>query len=573
MREHRLGKPMKLKCTDMKTALNRLLLGVLIAMLGVAPLMADIPAGYYSSLNGKSEGALKTAIHELLYNHTQVSSYSDLPRYFMRTDIHPDKLQNGNPMWWDMYAEIPLYTPSFSGLNREHSFPKSWWGGDTDTPAYTDLNHLYPSEMKANTAKSNYPLGVCSSTTFDNGISKVGPPVTGQGGGAAKVFEPANEYKGDLARAYFYMVCCYQNLSWRYTYMVQQNLYPTLNSWSVNLLLQWHRQDPPSQKEYDRNEQVYKIQNNRNPFIDYPDLAEYLWGNKKGQMFYEKNSGQTPGTPNLITPVQDMALDFGQVALGKSTTANLLFRGENLSRSLTIVLYQGDKKMFSIPTSSISTSLVNTSSGYYLTITYTPTELGEHSTKLLIYDGGLTGSRTVNLHGECLPMPTLHTINALPATDITDDSYTANWEIPGDDVVDYYVVTRTRYNNGNSSTEELLAESNSLEVTDFGASTSESYTVQSVRLGQRSEPSNVVFVEHSGITGIEADMTLGTANIPGGLRFVCVESHFNVKLFDSLGRLVMTIPEVYPDMELMLPYGAYIITAESQRQPLRILVK
>lgn len=557
----------------MKNTINHIL-AACFAILGTAAMFADIPSGYYSSLNGKSEATLKTAIHQLLYNHTLVSSYSDLPKYFQRTDVHKDITQNGHPMWWDMYAEIPLYTPSFSGLNREHSFPKSWWGGGTDTPAYTDLNHLYPSEMKANTAKSNYPLGVCSSTSFDNGISKVGPPVTGQGGGAAKVFEPDNEYKGDLARAYFYMVCCYQNLTWKYTYMVQQNLYPTLNSWAINLLMQWHRQDPPSQKEYDRNEEVYKIQNNRNPFIDYPELAEYLWGNKKGQLFYEKNAGQgSSGTPNLITPVQDMALDFGQVALGKTTTANLLFRGENLVRSLTVTLYKGDKQMFSLPTSSISTSLVNTSTGYNLNITYAPTELGEHTTSIVVYDGGLTGSRTITLHGECLPMPTLHTLTALPATDITEDSYTANWEQPADDVVDYYVVTRTRYSNGNSSSEELLAESNSLEVTDFNESTSESYAVQSVRLGQRSEPSNVIFVEHNGVTGIEADMTLGTANIPGGIRFVCVETHYNVKVYDAMGRLVMTLPEVYPDMELMLPYGAYLITVDAQRRPLRVLVK
>ena len=545
-----------------------------VALFSILTTFADIPSGYYSSLNGKSEASLKSAIHLLLYNHTKVSSYSDLPKYFQRTDVHKDITdKRGNPMWWDMYAEIPLYTPSFSGLNREHAFPKSWWGGDTSTPAYTDLNHLYPSEMKANTAKSNFPLGVCSSTSFDNGISKVGPPVTGQGGGAAKVFEPANEYKGDLARAYFYMVCCYQNLTWKYTYMVQQNTYPTLNSYAINLLLQWHRQDPPSQKEYDRNEEIYKIQNNRNPFIDYPDLAEYLWGNKKGQMFFENNAGTPSGKPNLITPVQDMALDFGQVAIGTSATANLLFRGENLTRSMTVKLYSGDKQMFSLPTSSISTSLINTANGYNLSVTYNPTELGEHQSSILVYDGGIEGSLTVKLLGECLPMPTLSVLKALPATDITDDSYVANWETPADEVVDYYIVTRTRYNNGNSSSEELLAESNSLEITDFDASQSESYTVQSVRLNQRSEPSNVIFVEHSGITGVEADMTLGTANIPGGIRFVCVESHYNVKVYDPMGRLVTSIPEVYPDMELMLPYGAYIIVTETQRQPLRVLVK
>ena len=117
-----------------------------------------------------------------------------------------------------MYSDIPLYAPSFSGLNREHSFPKSWWGGSQTVGAYVDLNHLYPSEMKANTAKSNYPLGEVDqdkAIKFQNGVCYVGYPAGGQGGGAGYVFEPNEEYKGDFARTYFYMATCYQNLTWK----------------------------------------------------------------------------------------------------------------------------------------------------------------------------------------------------------------------------------------------------------------------------------------------------------------------------------------------------------------------
>ena len=173
---------------------------------------ADIPTGYYTSLNGKKDVALKTAVRDIIYNHTEVSSYSDLPQYFRKTDARP-----GTNQWWDMYSDEVFYLPSFSGLNREHSVPKSWWGGSTSIPAYTDLNHLYPSEMNANSAKSNYPLGTVLTATFDNGVSKVGYAVTGQGGGAAKVFEPADEYKGDFARTYFYMATCYAGyVTWKY---------------------------------------------------------------------------------------------------------------------------------------------------------------------------------------------------------------------------------------------------------------------------------------------------------------------------------------------------------------------
>ena len=545
-----------------------------VALFSILTTFADIPSGYYSSLNGKSEASLKSAIHLLLYNHTKVSSYSDLPKYFQRTDVHKDITdKRGNPMWWDMYAEIPLYTPSFSGLNREHAFPKSWWGGDTSTPAYTDLNHLYPSEMKANTAKSNFPLGVCSSTSFDNGISKVGPPVTGQGGGAAKVFEPANEYKGDLARAYFYMVCCYQNLTWKYTYMVSQNLWPTLNSWSVDLLLKWHRDDPVSEKETLRNEAVYKIQNNRNPFIDYPQLAEYIWGNKRGTAFDEASGSIPAGDPTLITPVQDMALDFGQVALGKSVTAQLFFKGENLTVPLALLVYRNDKDMFSIPTRSIAPSLVNSADGYWLTVTYTPTALGTHTSRLLIQDDGLPGSRGIELRGECLPVPTLSTLTATAATSVTGDSYVANWNIPDGETVDYYVITRTQYRNGTSTTEELLAEENSLLIEGFDINDSESYSVQSVRLGYRSPMSNVVFVNHSGIADTEADQPLVVTGYEGGMRFSCSVPQSGVVIYDSLGRIAAAIDSVDGSTDIAFSRGVYLVVSDQCRRPVKVVVR
>lgn len=231
---------------------------------------AAIPANYYSSLAGKKDAELKNAVSMLISKLTSVSSYSDLPRYFQTTDVYP-----ASSRWWDMYSNIPLYAPSFKGLNREHSFPKSWWGGSTSVKAYTDLNHLYPSEAAANQAKSNYVLGevdMSYKVTFDNGVVKVGYPLRGQGGGQTTVFEPDEEYKGDFARTYFYMATCYQDYTWtsRGTAMLQQNLYPTLQPWAYEMLLRWSREDEVSQKEIDRNDAVYRFQNNRNPFIDFP---------------------------------------------------------------------------------------------------------------------------------------------------------------------------------------------------------------------------------------------------------------------------------------------------------------
>lgn len=544
---------------------------LLVSAAGIAIAQtADIPAGYYSSLNGKSGAELKTAIYNLVRNFTRVSSYNDLPKYFVYTDVRPNSTR-----WWDMYSDIPLNAPSFSGLNREHSFPKSWWGGSTTVGAYVDLNHLYPSERAANTAKSNYPLGEVDarySMKFDNGVTKVGYPAAGEGGGAQYVFEPDDEYKGDFARTYFYMVTCYQNLTWRYTYMVSQNLWPTLNAWSVKLLLQWHREDPVSEKETLRNAAVYKIQNNRNPFIDYPSLVEHIWGSKQTEPFQE--GGTVTGTPELVTPVQDMALDFGQVALGNTATAQLWFKGNNLSSPLAVRVYRDDAAMFSIPTSTIAANLVNGEDGYWLTVSYKPTELGSHTARLLIQDGGLPGSRGIALRGECLPVPQLSALTATAATDITATGYTANWNVPAGEVIDYYIVTRTRYKGGDAVTEELEAEQNSLAITDFDSSERESYVVQSVRLGYRSPASNVIYVDHSGVTDISYQgRPLAVYAFDGGLRFICDEDHTAVRIYDTTGRMVTYLDRISHNDTVMLPAGIYLVITAEQQRPVRAIVR
>lgn len=541
----------------------------------VAPVSAtasdrQIPSGYYNGLDGKSGAELKTAACNIIYNHTEVSSYNALPQYFQRTDVYPDTRR-----WWDMYADEPFYIPSFKGLNREHSFPKSWWGGSTEIPAYVDLNHLYPAEAAANQAKSNYPLGIVDRSThasFDNGISTVGYPVSGQGGGAKFVFEPDDEYKGDFARTYFYMVTCYQNLTWKYTFMVNQNLYPTLNNWSASLLMEWHRNDPVSEKETLRNEAVYKIQNNRNPFIDHPELAEYLWGNRVGETFTPGADPGPVGDPNLITPTQGMELEFGQVALGKSVTTRLFFRGENLTGSFDLVVIGDDKSQFNIPSNSIAASLVNAADGYWFNVTYTPYELGTHEARLIVSEGGITGSRGVVLRGECLEVPTLTACTATAPTDITSDSYVANWESPADEVVDYWIVTRIRYSGGASVQEELLAEECSLLIEDFDASDSESYSVQSVRLGYRSPMSNVVFVDHAGISGVSIDEPLTVNVFEGLVRLNMSRPQTGLRVYDVTGRLILTIPQVENNFEFELPTGAYLIVTDQCSSPSKVVL-
>lgn len=277
-------------------------------------LLADMPRDYYpNSLEGKNGAELKTELHNLLKNHTRLpyGSY-DYNRIactwtvFKKSDVRP------NGKVWDMYSNnsYSFSSGATKGMNIEHSVPKSWWGDAANyngTNALTrfkydgsyDLHHLTPSDADANMAKSNYPLGVVDSPSFDNGVTKVG---TGQANGrATNLFEPADEYKGDFARMYLYFVTCYQDYSWKSSAlsMFAQNSYPTLNAYGQSLLLKWHRQDPVSQKEIDRNNAVYSFQGNRNPFIDYPNMVEYIWGDSTNYEF--SFSGQSTSAPSIST--------------------------------------------------------------------------------------------------------------------------------------------------------------------------------------------------------------------------------------------------------------------------------
>ncbi|MDE6467620.1 MAG: endonuclease [Muribaculaceae bacterium] len=549
-----------------------LTLSVALAAAFAISAFGAVPAGYYSSLNGKKDSDLKTATFNLIHNFTKVKSYNALPEYFLKTDVRPQ-----TNYWWDMYSDMDVSTNITFGryMNREHSFPKSWWGGSTEVSAYVDLNHLYPGEAKANQAKSNYPLGTVDrsvATSFDNGVSVVGYPVTGQGGGAKFVFEPDDEYKGDFARTYFYMVTCYQELTWKYTYMVSQNLYPTLNQWSINLLLQWHRQDPVSEKETMRNEQVFAIQNNRNPFIDLPELAEYLWGEKKGEAFSPGSIVVPPSTdPVLIAPTTGLTLDFGQVALGSKIRRSLFVKGQGLKGTVKTRTYTADYKMFVSETTSIPAAEVCSEQGYWLDIEYTPTELGKHTARVLL--SGDFGSVGVGLQGECLAVPTLTACTATAPTDIQSDRYTANWTYPENEVIDYFIVTRTIYSGNEVRTEEVLAEDNFLEMLDFNNSDRESYAVQSVRLGYRSPMSNVVFVDHSGITGVSLDEPLSVQTFPGTIRFICSAPQNGCRIYDIAGREIRSIDTIYNNMDIDMPAGVYLIVTDAHPAPVKVIVR
>ena len=564
--------------------LFRLLIAAVAAMAWIGA-GATIPAGYYSSLDGKSGQALKDAIHDLALQHT-VFSYNSLWIYFAETDCQPDNKSKV----WDMYSDKTYYfrggTSGVYGMHKEHSMPKSWWGGYDETQGYagyTDINHLYPSDGDANMAKSNYPLGEVSRATFDNGVTRVGSPKTGQGGGCSAVFEPDDRYKGDFARTYFYMACAYQNYTWKYTYMLSNNTWKSLNDWSIELLCRWARNDAVSDKEVDRNDAVQHCQNNRNPFIDIPQLFEYIWGNRQGQIFYLSDadiSSDTTvyhGEPELISPTQGTVLDFGEVALGKSLDYYVYIKGQGLINPLSVQLYRYDYEMFSIPVSSVSRTTANSPEGYPLKITYTPTASGDHTTRLLILDGGLTGSVGVELRAHCVPVPNLSRLTALEATGIKDSTYIANWSAANEQV-DYYVITRTVYNkfNGETITETFTTDDSnttSYVFNDRHPGETHTYHVQSYRLGYMSEPSNVVTLDASGITGLEADKPLQVLSMDGGILIKCSESVGRASIYNLAGQEVWHTDNLNDDTVIYLPRGIYLLKTATCRSAWKVAVR
>ena len=253
---------------------------------------------YYKSADGNKGKNLKTALYEIIKS-PNVKSYSALFECYKSTDLRPDgKI-------WDMYSNITNFDPDkdHSGnyssegdmFNREHSFPKSWFGNVA--PMNSDLFHVIPTDGYVNNRRSNYPFGETNGESYksNGGFSKVGSCTTN--GYSGTVFEPNDEYKGDFARIYFYMVTCYESKvsSWS-SPMLAGNSYPAYTQWAIDMLLRWAANDPVSQKEIDRNNAVYELQGNRNPYVDYPGLEQYVWGSKTDMAFSYDNydSGVTP---------------------------------------------------------------------------------------------------------------------------------------------------------------------------------------------------------------------------------------------------------------------------------------
>jgi len=352
-------------------------------ILFVTNTQATVPAGYYHFAKQKQKNALKTALKNVS-TPLQVLEYGSGPGFTWEGFYHTDRRADSTVV--DMYSNIVRKQTSYAAVNEmhiEHSLPKSWWGAH-ENMAYKDLFHLYPADAVTNMTKSNLPLGEVTGTPgLDNGVSKVGK----NGFGTVyteNCFEPADQYKGDFARSYMYISSIYEDFSqlWQ-SPMMNNNTYPVWKPWAIDLLLKWHQQDPVSAKELTRNEAIYQIQGNRNPFIDYPALAGYIWGADTTKVFPFPNETEA----YLISPRRGTSIDFGTIMTNDQRLQTLHIEGVNISENVNLTIKNVTASL-AITSNQISSQDVT--NGTTINLTFSPTNDGSIRDTLLISGGGLT---------------------------------------------------------------------------------------------------------------------------------------------------------------------------------------
>lgn len=254
---------------------------------------------YYKNADGERGEALKTALSAIITKgHTKIG-YDGLYNAYKKTDSRPD----GKVRDWYSNATNYTHVTDKAGsykkegdcYNREHSLPQSWFeGGGNADYLKCDIVHVLPTDGYINNQRSNNVLANVNPSRISgqskNGYSKWGQ--CGVSGYSGTVFEPNDDIKGDMARIYFYVVTRYESNCTKWASNATANAvftssssYQPFKDWYYKMLVEWAQNDPVDELEIARNNAVHREQGNRNPFVDYPGLEEYIWGDKKNEPF------------------------------------------------------------------------------------------------------------------------------------------------------------------------------------------------------------------------------------------------------------------------------------------------
>ncbi len=275
---------------------KRLQKSVIVIFLGISNfLLAQSFNGYYDTADGLIGNALKAQLHNIIKGHTEYSysaSSTDVWDMLKETDKDPNNPNNVIFIYSGRSVNAAQEYASGSGWNREHVWAKSRGDFGTDRGPGTDAHHLRPSDISVNGIRSNRSFDDCTVCVdvIDNGFntgSKYDSNVF--------TFEPRDAVKGDVARMIFYMAVRYEGDAGEPDLELNENL-PNNTDKSpfhgkLSTLLAWHLADPVDDWERHRNEVIFtNFQHNRNPFIDYPTLADYIWGAKTTQVWEQSST-------------------------------------------------------------------------------------------------------------------------------------------------------------------------------------------------------------------------------------------------------------------------------------------
>ena len=444
---------------------------------------------YYRKAEGLRGTQLKEALHDLI-QPSYVLAYGGGVGKTWTGFWYTDQMENMQVR--DRYSNVVRYLnpdmSAVSNMNIEHIWANSWWGHIKNN-AYCDLFNLYPADATANGRKSNNPIGIVDGTvSYTNGVTKVGKSSSYRADSLITAWEPADQWKGDFARTYFYMATCYSHMTslWTTTeglLTVDPNSPLLMRPWVYNLMLEWAEADPLDEIEQQRCDAIYEIQGNRNPFVDYPELCYYIWGNKSDEQFYcsEEHGAE------IFVPVASEEIDFGLHPLSRPFSAKVQVRGRGLNEGASLAVTD---EYFTLDKATLSANEIH--EGTDVSISVTPTEEGTYTTMLLLEGSGYVQQTP-------LTVSFVDGIPAYPATDVvcavSSRRFNANWMNYQPDAT-YTLNVYTKDANGQPKAFGTYTTTDTTyQVKNVQASTTYYYKVSIIKDGQPTINSNEVKVE------------------------------------------------------------------------------
>ena len=444
---------------------------------------------YYRKAEGLRGTQLKEALHDLI-QPSYVLAYGGGVGKTWTGFWYTDQMENMQVR--DRYSNVVRYLnpdmSAVSNMNIEHIWANSWWGHIKNN-AYCDLFNLYPADATANGRKSNNPIGIVDGTvSYTNGVTKVGKSSSYRADSLITAWEPADQWKGDFARTYFYMATCYSHMTslWTTTeglLTVDPNSPLLMRPWVYNLMLEWAEADPLDEIEQQRCDAIYEIQGNRNPFVDYPELCYYIWGNKSDEQFYcsEEHGAE------IFVPAASEEIDFGLHPLSRPFSAKVQVRGRGLNEGASLAVTD---EYFTLDKATLSANEIH--EGTDVSISVTPTEEGTYTTMLLLEGSGYVQQTP-------LTVSFVDGIPAYPATDIvcavSSRRFNANWMNYQPDAT-YTLNVYTKDANGQPKAFGTYTTTDTTyQVKNVLASTTYYYKVSIIKDGQPTINSNEVKVE------------------------------------------------------------------------------